>query len=110
MNYAYLIISNKITIKRDYKMEETNTEAQIQNVVGGITDRLSKKIDSLLTKYHEMQDENKSLKNENTKLNEELESVKSTNDVQFRKLEEDLAMKDLEVEDILSKIEEAISR
>ena len=83
---------------------ENNTHTQ--NSSGGIVERLGKKIDTLLIKYNELKDENKILKTELSTL----QGQKETNDTQVRKLEEDLAMKDLEVEDILSKIEQVISR
>ena len=67
---------------------------------------LSQKIDELLKNYKELKEENERLKNE-------LATLKASNeakDIHIRSLEEKVNLSDIESEDILSKIEEVLSR
>ena len=91
-------------MENNLNIEESNQTQQ--NTGGGIVERLGKKIDTLLIKFNELKEENLTLQNELSALRGQQEAKER----QVRKLEEDLAMKDLEVEDILSKIEQVISR
>jgi len=67
---------------------------------------LSIKIDELLRKYKELKEENERLKNE-------LTTIKASNeakDAHIQKLEEKVTLNDFEGDEILSKIEEVLSR
>lgn len=67
---------------------------------------LSQKIDELLRNYKELKDENERLKNE-------VATLKASNeakDIHIKRLEERVSVSDVESEDILSKIEEVLSR
>ena len=71
-----------------------------------VVEKLSSKIEELITKFD-------ALKNENELLRQELVRVKAQSeakDAQIAKLEEDLKAKDMEADDILSKIEEVLNR
>lgn len=94
-----------------------NQEAQnAQNV--SITEKLGNKIGSLLERYDEVQGEKTRLEEENHGLREELERVRNeltaskasgeAKDNEIRKLEEDLQLKELEIEEILGKIEQVL--
>ena len=64
-------------------------------------EQLSKKIDEVVTQL-------KTLKEENGRLRNELVAAKAQNeakDAQIAKLNEELAMKDLEIEEVIGKIE-----
>ena len=66
-----------------------------------VIEQLAEKIDALLTRM-------KSLEEENARLRNELVAVKAQNeakDAQIAKLNEELAMKDLEIEEVIGKIE-----
>ena len=66
-----------------------------------VIEQLSKKIDSVVGRI-------KALEEENARLRNELVSVKAQNeakDVQIDKLNEELTMKDLEIEEVIGKIE-----
>ncbi len=68
--------------------------------------RLSIKIDELLRKYEEIKKENESLKNEIVTL----KSGSDAKDIHIKKLEEDINSVEFEGDEILSKIEEVLSR
>ena len=57
-------------------------------------DKLGDKVEQVVHKYHELQNEVAHLRNENSGKQSEIE-----------RLREDIAMKDLEIEEIVSKIE-----
>ncbi|WP_201352487.1 hypothetical protein [Hydrogenimonas urashimensis] len=66
-----------------------------------VIEQLAKKIDEVLARL-------KTLEEENGRLRNELVSVKAQNeakDVQINKLNEELTMKDLEIEEVIGKIE-----
>jgi septal ring factor EnvC (AmiA/AmiB activator) len=66
-----------------------------------VIEQLAEKIDALLARL-------KSLEEENARLRNELVAVKAQNeakDAQIAKLNEELAMKDLEIEEVIGKIE-----
>jgi septal ring factor EnvC (AmiA/AmiB activator) len=66
-----------------------------------VIEQLAEKIDTLLARM-------KSLEEENARLRNELVAVKAQNeakDAQIAKLNEELAMKDLEIEEVIGKIE-----
>ncbi len=66
-----------------------------------VIEQLTKKIDEVLSRL-------KTLEEENGRLRNELVSVKAQNeakDVQINKLTEELTMKDLEIEEVIGKIE-----
>jgi len=68
--------------------------------------KLSQKIDELLRKYQELKSENESLKNE-------LLALKASNeakDMHIKKLEEKVNSVEYEGDELLSKIEEVLSR
>ncbi len=70
------------------------------------TKLLSQKIDELLKSYKELKEENERLKNE-------IITLKASNeakDTHIKRLEEKVSVSDIESEDILSKIEEVLSR
>ena len=83
-----------------------------------ITEKLSDRIGSLLDKHSGLENEKTRLKEENHGLREELERVRNelTNskangevkDNEIRKLEEDLQLKELEIEEVLGKIEQVL--
>lgn len=66
---------------------------------------LSKKIDEVLARIKSLEEENNNLRNE-------LVAVKAQNeakDAQIAKLDEELMMKDLEIEEVIGKIETMLS-
>jgi len=63
--------------------------------------KLSEKIDELLEKYEKLQRENNELKVEISNLKNLLEEK----DLELLKCKEDMALKELEIEEILAKIE-----
>ena len=68
--------------------------------------KLAQKVDELLVRFEE-------LKSQNSALRQEIVTLKAQNEVkdaQINKLEEDLMNKDLESDDILSKIEEVLKK
>ncbi len=68
--------------------------------------KLSQKIDDLLARFEAM-------KSENDKLRQELVTLKAQSEsknIQISKLEEDLMSRDIESDDIFSKIEEVLKR
>jgi archaellum component FlaC len=69
-------------------------------------DRLGEKVEELLKNYKE-------LKSFNDELSKEVATLKAQNeakDTQINKLEEELMLKELEVEEMVGKIEEVLSR
>jgi len=71
-----------------------------------VVEKLSTKIDELVSKYNSLKDENESLRQELVRVKAQSEAK----DAQIAKLEEDLRQKDMEADDILSKIEEVLNR
>jgi len=72
---------------------------------GSAIDLLSKKIDEVLARIKTLEEENNNLRNE-------LVAVKAQNeakDAQIAKLDEELMMKDLEIEEVIGKIETMLS-
>ena len=68
--------------------------------------KLSQKVDDLLVRFEEM-------KSQNDKLRQEVVTLKAQHEaknIQIEKLEEDLMNKDIESDEILSKIEEVLKR
>ena len=67
-------------------------------------EELNTKIDAILSRYESIKDENKSLQNEllNAK------AYSEAKDTQITHLEEENALKDLEIEEIVKKIELAL--
>jgi cell division protein FtsB len=68
--------------------------------------KLSEKVNDLLVRFEEM-------KSQNSTLRQEVVTLKAQNEaknVQIEKLEEDLMNKDIESDDIFSKIEEVLKR
>ncbi len=68
--------------------------------------KLSVKIDELLRKFEELKKENESLKNELTAI----KASDKAKDTHIQKLEEKVTLNDFEGDEILSKIEEVLSR
>ena len=69
-------------------------------------DRLGEKVEELLKNYKE-------LKSLNDELSKEVATLKAQNeakDTQINKLEEELMLKELEVEEMVGKIEEVLNR
>jgi cell division protein ZapB len=69
-----------------------------------IIEQLNEKIDAMVARYETM-------KNENSALQNEVASVKAQSeakDTQIRKLEDENALKDIEIEEIVKKIESAL--
>jgi len=72
---------------------------------GSAIELLSKKIDEVLARLKKLEEENSNLRNE-------LVAVKAQNeakDAQIAKLDEELMMKELEIEEVISKIETMLS-
>jgi cell division protein ZapB len=70
-----------------------------------IIEQLNEKIDAMVARYETIQSENSALQNEVASVKAQSEAK----DAQIRKLEEDNALKDIEIEDIVKKIESALS-
>lgn len=64
-------------------------------------EKLSEKVTQILQQYHSLQGENEMLRGEIGALKETL----SQNDVEIKRLHDENAMKDLEIEEVVSKIE-----
>ncbi len=85
---------------------------------GSITEKLSHRIGSLLERFDSVQNEKRRVEEENHGLREELERVRNelttakagseAKDSEIRRLEESLQLKELEVADILGKIEQVL--
>ena len=83
-----------------------------------ITEKLSDRIGSLLDKHSALEGEKRRLEEENHGLREELERVRSelsnsqadgeAKGNEIKKLEEDLQLKELEIEEVLGKIEQVL--
>ena len=69
-----------------------------------IIEQLNERIDVMVSRYEAMKAENSNLQNEIMTLRAQSEAK----DVQIRKLEEENALKDIEIEDIVKKIESAL--
>ncbi len=69
-----------------------------------IIEQLNEKIDTVVSRYETMKIENETLRNEVVSYKAQSEAK----DTQINKLEEDNAMKDIEIEDIVKKIELAL--
>ena len=67
---------------------------------------LSQKVDELLRNYKNLKEENEQLKNEITSL----KASNEAKDIHIKRLEEKVSVSDMESDDILSKIEEVLSR
>ncbi len=67
-------------------------------------EELNKKIDAMLSRYESIKEENQALQNEllNAK------AYSEAKDTQIKRLEEENALKDIEIEDIVKKIELAL--
>jgi len=68
--------------------------------------RLSEKVNDLLVRFEEMKSQNNTLRQEVVTLKAQHEAK----NIQIEKLEDDLMNKDIESDDILSKIEEVLKR
>ncbi len=66
-----------------------------------VIDQLSKKIDEILARLKRLEEENSQLRNEIVTLKAQNEAKES----QVAKLSDELAMKDLEIEEVIGKIE-----
>jgi len=66
-----------------------------------VLDRLGEKVSQILQQYHELQGENEVLNNEVAELKEQNEAHAT----QVEQLEDDIAVKELEIEEIVNKIE-----
>jgi len=66
-----------------------------------ILDRLGEKVSQVLQQYHELQGTNEMLTNEIAVMREQNEAYAT----QIEQLEDDIAVKDLEIEEIVNKIE-----
>jgi len=92
-----------------YEETQENIEDRDENrengKKGSMIELLSKKIDEVLARIKTLEEENNNLRNE-------LVSVKAQNeakDAQIAKLDEELMMKDLEIEEVIGKIETMLS-
>ncbi len=72
----------------------------MQNMI----EQLNEKIEAMMSRYNEMKNENETLRNEvmNAKAQSEAK------DAQIKRLEEENALKDIEIEEIVKKIELAL--
>lgn len=67
-------------------------------------EQLNEKIDAMVSRYETMKNENETLRNEVVTLRVQSEAK----DAEIRKLEDENALKDIEIEDIVKKIELAL--
>jgi len=67
-------------------------------------EQLNEKIDAMVSRYDNMKHENESLRNEVVSAKAQSEAK----DAQIRRLEEENAIKDIEIEEIVKKIESAL--
>ena len=67
-------------------------------------EQLNEKIDAMVSRYDNMKHENESLRNEVVSAKAQSEA----RDAQIRRLEEENALKDIEIEEIVKKIESAL--
>ncbi len=70
-----------------------------------VIDRLGEKIDEVVARLKRLEEENVRLRNEMVALKAQSEAK----DAQIAKLSDELAMKDLEIEEIIGKIEAMLS-
>jgi len=66
-----------------------------------LTQKLSNKIDAMLASVNEAKEENEKLRTELTTI----KAASEAKDARIDKLEEEMSMKDMELEDIIKKIE-----
>ena len=64
-------------------------------------EKLSQKVSQIVQQYHVLKGENEMLRTEITALKETL----SSNDTEIKRLHDENAMKDLEIEEVVAKIE-----
>lgn len=76
-----------------------NARIRMENVP--VIDRLSEKIDEVVGRLKRLEEENSRLRNELVSAKAQSEAK----DAQIEKLSEELAMKDLEIEEVIGKIE-----
>lgn len=69
-----------------------------------IIEQLNEKIDAMVGRYESMRNENESLRNEVMSAKAQSEAK----DAQIKRLEEENALKDIEIEEIVKKIESAL--
>jgi len=69
-----------------------------------IIEQLNEKIDAMVSRYDAMKNENDTLRNEVVTAKAQSEAK----DMQIQKLEDDNALKDIEIEEIVKKIESAL--
>jgi len=69
-----------------------------------IIEQLNEKIDAMVSRYDVMKNENEGLRNEVASAKAQSEAK----DTEIRKLEDENALKDIEIEDIVKKIESAL--
>ena len=67
-------------------------------------EQLNEKIDAMVSRYDNMKHENESLRNEVVSAKAQSEA----RDAQIRRLEEENALKDIEIEEIVKKIESVL--
>lgn len=81
-------------------IENRNENAENEKK-GSVVELLSKKIDEVLARIKAVEEENNNLRNEIVALKAQNEAK----DAQIAKLDEELVMKDLEIEEVIGKIE-----
>ena len=69
-----------------------------------IIEQLNEKIDAMVSRYDAMKHENEALRNEVVTA----KALSEAKDTQIRKLEDENSLKDIEIEDIVKKIELAL--
>jgi len=83
-----------------------NDSVEVENgKKGSVIELLSKKIDEVLARIKAVEEENNNLRNEIVALKAQNEAK----DAQIAKLDEELMMKDLEIEEVIGKIETMLS-
>jgi len=85
-------------------IENRNENAENEKK-GSVVELLSKKIDEVLARIKTLEEENNNLRNEIVALKAQNEAK----DAQIAKLDEELMMKDLEIEEVIGKIETMLS-
>jgi len=85
-------------------IENRNENAENEKK-GSVVELLSKKIDEVLARIKAVEEENSNLRNEIVALKAQNEAK----DAQIAKLDEELVMKDLEIEEVIGKIETMLS-
>lgn len=79
-----------------YRQRDTQMKTTIE--------QLNEKLDAMVSRYNTMKQENETLRNEVAVAKAQSEAK----DTQIRKLEDENALKDIEIEDIVKKIESAL--